>query len=102
MAPVLWKTTWLRGEGLGAMHGHVSRLPGVPELTAGEAPGRRKDNPFERERALGFGSLDIIGHLIIAERSLRLNSGYIETVCTLNICRETSLIHSRRCDASFG
>lgn len=45
--PVLWKNTQLCGEGLGAMHGHVSRPLGVPELTSGKAPGRKKDNPFE-------------------------------------------------------
>lgn len=102
MAASALEDTWLCGEGLGTMHGHVIGPPGVPELTAEEAPGRRKDNPFERERALGFGSLDIIGHLITSERSLRLNTGYIETVCPLNNSRETSLIHSRRCNCLFG
>lgn len=50
--------------GLQARHGHFSIPPGFPEPTRGEAPSERKDSPSQRERGLGFGSLDVKGHLV--------------------------------------
>lgn len=50
--------------GLGAVHGHVSMPLGVLELTAGEAPSRRKDNPFERKKRFGRPELGIKGHSV--------------------------------------